>query len=212
MNSLFVSSLRSLWEAREPSITTQDFIEGIPLAAITVCPSVMKMSPLLAKGQRRLEDLKKGIVIKREESTEIAPLVTTGKKLTLLERLRAKSLHNSTLPPPPTKAELARKAALGRLDEVVAVLGILSTASSLGQQRVSFTLPTIVGKLKDSLKNPISKEEAETCVRLLAEIVPEWFKLAKLGRGKMEALVVDREGKVADEEIRERVRRAGMLG
>ncbi len=79
---------------------------------------------------------------------------------------------------------------------------------------MSFTLPTIVGKLKDSLKNPISKEEAETCVRLLAaEIAPEWFKLAKLGRGKMEALVVDREGKVADAEISERVRRAsGMLG
>jgi len=53
----------------------------------------------------------------------------------------------------------------------------------------------------------MSKEEGATCVRLLAsEIAPEWVKIVKMG--KVEALVVNRDEKPSEEEIRERARRA----
>jgi hypothetical protein len=96
---------------------------------------------------------------------------------------------------------------LQRVEEVAGVLSILSTSSSVGQQRISFTLPTVLGKLRDSFKTPMSKEEGATCVSLLAsEIAPEWVRIVKMG--KMEALVVMRDEKPGEEDIRERVRRA----
>lgn len=207
LNEIFVQGLEAAWE-KDSDLPHQEFVENLPLEPITTCPSLLKMSPLLAKGQRRLEDLKAGVIVKKETAKERTPETFDGRKLTLLERLRAKQFHQSTLPPPPSKAELARKAALQRIDEVVAVMTILSTSSSIGQQRISFTVPTVLGKLRDSFKTPMSKEEGATCVRLLAsEIAPEWVKIVKMG--KVEALVVNRDEKPREEEIRERVKRAG---
>jgi hypothetical protein len=207
LNEIFVQGLVAAWEEKYSDLPLQEFVENLPLEPITTCPSLVKMSPLLAKGQRRLEDLKAGIIIKKEAAKEKTPETSDGRKLTLLERLRVKQLHQSTLPPPPSKVELARKAALQRIDEVVAVLTILSTASSIGQQRISFTLPTVLGKLRDSFKTPMSKEEGAICVRLLtSEIAPEWVKIVKMG--KVEALVVNRDEKPREKEIRERVKRA----
>jgi hypothetical protein len=209
LNEIFIRGLETSWEEKDPNLPLQEFVESLPLEPITTCPSLVKMSPLLAKGQRRLEDLKAGIIVK-ETAKEKTPETSDGRKLTLLERLRAKQLHQSTLPPPLSKAELARKAALQRIDEVVAVLTILSTSSSIGQQRISFTMPTVLGKLRDSFKTPMSKEEGATCVRLLAsEIAPEWAKIVKIG--KVEALVVNRDEKPGEADIRERVRRAGGI-
>jgi DNA replication factor Cdt1 C-terminal domain len=207
LNEIFVRGLGEAWEEKDSDISLKRFIETLPMEPITTCPSLIKMSPLLAKGQRRLEDLKAGILVKKEAAKEKIPQSSDGKKLTLLERLRAKQLHQSTLPPPPSKAEIARKAALQRVEEVVGVLSILSTSSSIGQQRISFTLPTVLGKLRDSFQTPMSKEEGATCVRLLAsEIAPEWVKIVKMG--KIEALVVNRDEKPGEEDIKERVRRA----
>ena len=207
LNEIFVRGLERAWEEKDADISVQNFLESLPLEPITTCPSLIKMSPLLAKGQRRLEDLKAGITSKKEAAKEKTPETSDGRKLTLLERLRAKQLHQSTLPPPPSKADIARKAALQRIEEVVGVLSILSTSSSIGQQRISFTLPTVLGKLRDSFKTPMSKEEGATCVRLLAsEIAPGWVKIVKMG--KVEALVVNRDEKPGEEDIRERVRRA----
>jgi hypothetical protein len=207
LNEIFVRGLEDAWEEKDPDISIQNFVQNLPLLPITTCSSLVKMSPLLAKGQRRLEDLKAGIIVKKEAGNEKTPEMIDGRKLTLLERLRAKQLQQSTLPPPPSRAEIARKAALQRVEEVVGVLSILSTSSSIGQQRISFTLPTVLGKLRDSFKTPMSKEEGATCVRLLAsEIAPDWVKIVKMG--KVEALVVNRDEKPGEEDIREHVRRA----
>ena len=210
LNEIFVRGLKALWEEKaETKISSNDFIESLPIEPITTCPSLLKMSPLLAKGQRRLEEMKAGIMVKKE--AKVAETITTnGAKPTLLERLRAKQLHQSTLPPPPSKAELARKQALQRVEEVVSVLTILSTSSSVGQQRISFTLPTVLGKLRDSFKTPMSKEEGTTCVRLLAaEIAPEWVKIVKMG--KVEALVVNRDERPRESDIKDRVRLAAGI-
>jgi hypothetical protein len=169
------------------------------------------MSPLLAKGQRRLEDLKAGIILKtqaeKEKDSTLQESNENGRKSTLLERLKAKELRQSTLPAPPSKAELSRNAALHRLEEVVSVLSLLTTSTSVGQQRASFTMPTILGKLRDSFKTPISKEEGETCVRLLASgIAPEWLRVVRMG--KVDAIVVNRDNRPSDLDIKERVKRA----
>ncbi|KAE9378564.1 hypothetical protein N431DRAFT_435630 [Stipitochalara longipes BDJ] len=218
LNEIFAQELEEQWRdidrelevqclEKDADILIQQFIESLPLEPITTCPSLMKMSPLMAKGQRRLEQLKAGIIVKKEVAKTNVPNTLDGTKPTLLDRLRAKQLHQSTLAPPPSKADVARKAALQRIEEVAGVLSILSTSSSMGQQRISFTLPTVLGKLRDSFKTPMSKEEGATCVRLLAsEIAPEWVKIVKMG--KMEALVVNRDEKPGEEDIRERVRRA----
>lgn len=212
LNEIFVKGLKKSWEDREGMDTeVAEFIGGLPMEPITMCSSVLNMSPLLAKGQRRLEDLRAGITIKKEEEKKKAQeaeiVYKSGAKPSLLDRLRAKQQLQSSLPPPPSKAELARKAALQRIDEVAAVLTHLSTSSSVGQQRISFTLPALLGKLRDSFKTPMSKEEGETCVRLLAsEIAPEWVQIVKMG--KVDALVVNRDERLGETDLQERVKRA----
>ncbi|KAI9740861.1 MAG: hypothetical protein M1818_004466 [Claussenomyces sp. TS43310] len=213
LNDAFARNLTNLWESQSmkaPSLTA--FMSHLPMAPITTCSSLTKMSPLLAKGQRRLEDMRAGLAQRKDEALQAksapAPTSPTGdRKLSLLERLRAKQLHQSTLPAPPSKLELDRRAALHRVDEVVSVLGLLSTSTSLGQQRISFTLPTVLGRLKDSFRTPISRDEGEVCLRLLAgEIAPEWLRLVKMG--KTDAIVIDRDARPCDLDIQERVRRA----
>jgi hypothetical protein len=213
LNDAFASNLRRLWKEHQSieSASTTKFVQDLPLETISICSSLTKMSPLLAKGQRRLEDLKAGIILKKQaEKEKVTTLQVTdenGRKSTLLERLKAKELRQSTLPAPPSKIELSRNAALYRLEEVVSVLSLLTTSTSVGQQRVSFTLPTVLGKLKDSFKTPMSKEEGETCVRLLAsDIAPEWLKVVRMG--KVDAIVVNRDNRPSDLDIKERVQRA----
>ncbi|TAQ90949.1 hypothetical protein B7494_g681 [Chlorociboria aeruginascens] len=208
LNEIFIRGLKGAWEGRVRDVDVKRFIANLPMEGITTCSSLTKMSPLLAKGQRRLEEMRAGITVKETAKVLVVePSNGTGAKLTLLERLRAKQLQQANMPPPLSKAELARKAALQRIEEVVAVFSILSTSSSVGQQRISFTLPTVLGKLRDSFKTPMSKEEGDTCVRLLAsEIAPEWVKMVKMG--KVEAIVFNRDERPGEKDIKERVRRA----
>jgi hypothetical protein len=213
LNDTFASNLRSLWEEHQgiKGASTITFVQNLPLETISICSSLAKMSPLLAKGQRRLEDLRAGIILKKQvEKEKVTTLQSTdenGRKPTLLERLKAKELRQSTLPAPPSKAELSRNAAMHRLEEVVSVLSLLTTSTSIGQQRVSFALPTVLGKLRDSFKTPMSKEEGETCVRLLAsDIAPEWLKVVRVG--KVDAIVVNRDNRPSDLDIRKRVNHA----
>lgn len=213
LNDIYIRGLIKSWEGRKLMDTeVKDFIESLPLEPITTCSSLIKMSPLLAKGQRRLEDMRAGMIIRKEEAAAAKQKLALVEKSnvtkpTLLERLRAKQLEQAGKAPPPTKAEISRRQALQRIAEVVSVLSILSTSTSVGQARISFTMPTVLGKLKDSFKNPMSKEEGDCCVRLLAsEIAPEWVRIVKMG--KVEALAVNREERPTDLEIEERVRRA----
>jgi hypothetical protein len=209
LNEAFSRGVVKRWETKGDGITTQEFMEALPLAETTPCSSLLKMSAVLAKGQRRLEDMKAGIAIKKDVKKEQSVLKGASgpveKKPTLLERIRAKQLRQSLLPQAPSKADLERRAALHRMEEVVSVLSILSTSGSAGQQRVSFTVPTLLGKLRDSFKNPVSKDEGYACVKLLAsDIAPEWVQVVKMG--KSEALVFDREKKPGELDIKERIK------
>ena len=196
----YVAALIRAWNARDPDLDGPGFVESLSLEPIVRASAVsLHMSPLLAKGQRRLESIR---------ATMAAPKATPERReegSTLLERLRAKELRQLTLRPPPSPRQIARRAALDRVEAIAAVITVLSTSGSTGQQRVSFTLPTVLERLKDTLKT--SKIEGENCISVMSkEIAPDWVKMVKIG--KTQAVVVDRDARLSDSEMRDRVRKA----
>lgn len=232
LHTLFTDNLEQQWQkyltSSTSSVSVGAFIATLPLLPITACDSLSKLAPLLAKGQRRLEDLKAG-AIKAQKSSSVwdpsgardvpkpRPKLAASRSDSLLSRIRAKESIQSALPPPPSPAVLARKMALQRLEEVVPVLELLTAGAATGcsehlavfekpkqqMQVQSFTMPTLVQHLQMSLRNPISKEDAVRCVRLLAEMVPEWVGLLELV--KCVGVTVRRGKAVGREEIRSRV-------
>ncbi|KAI8625755.1 hypothetical protein F5Y19DRAFT_243329 [Xylariaceae sp. FL1651] len=222
LNTLFRVNLSVLWSqfvadgTTETSTITSAFLATLPKAPVALCESVAKASPILLKGQQRLEDLKHGIAIKRQEkatfkSSALSTTDTTmtnadGTKMSLLDRIRFKSLQKSTLPAGLSPAQLERRAALQRVEEVSALIGMLSRATSEGGMggRVSFTMAVLLEKLKDSFRMGISKEEGAVCIRLLAsEVAPEWVRVVTLsGR---ENVVVETACQVNKPEVARRV-------
>lgn len=210
------------------------FISQLPLASITLCPSIRKISPLLAKGQRRLEDLKAGAIRAQQKNSSSPPIqpcpngspqktpataaATTTRNDSLLSRIRAKQqLHQSTLSlssdTETHQASILRKSALQRLQEIIPVLEILTTTTTTSApfstsrcnsnsnsnstsnshsepslqtgscRTYSYTMPSIVQHLQTSLRNPIAKDDAVRCVRLLAsEVAPEWVRVREVGK------------------------------
>lgn len=232
LHTLFTNNLEQQWQkyltSNASSASVETFIATLPFLPITACDSLSKLAPLLAKGQRRLEDLKAG-AIKAQKSSSVSdpsiardvsnprPKLAASRSDSLLSRIRAKELIQSALPPTPLPAVLARKSALQRIEEVVPVLELLTAGPAAGcserlasfekpkqqMQVQSFTMPTLVQHLQMSLRNPISKEDAVRCVRLLAEMVPEWVGLLELG--KCVGVMVRRDKAVGREEIGRRV-------
>ena len=43
-------------------------------------------------------------------------------------------------------------------------------------------MPTLVQHLQMSLRNPIGKEEVVRCVKMMADVAPEWVGLKEVGR------------------------------
>lgn len=210
---IFTANLEMQWKRyvtnNSPSPSTLAFISLLPLLPITPCPSISKISPLLSKGQRRLEDLKAGPVkaqlLSQLRSTSVLPTsaispTTNTRNDSLLSRIRAKQLHQSTLPSPPSAATIQRKSALHRLEEIAPVIELLTLSTgrspssrpsdatcSTGQMRergtYSCTMSTLVQNLQMSLKNPIAKEDAVRCVKLLAkEVAPRWVRIKEVGK------------------------------
>ncbi len=67
-------------------------------------------------------------------------------------------------------------------EEHIAVLGPTT-------RKISMLLPTLIQHLQNSLRNPISKEEAERSIRVLAnDIAPDWIRVVKMG--KMAVVVI----------------------
>lgn len=225
LNDQFESNIHHFWQ---PQFSTDipTFITTLPLAPITVCASLSKISPLLAKGQTRLTDLKAGAIraqlsasslLKQTTLTPFTrPKAVQSRSSSLLSRIQAKELHQTTLPLPPSPETVARGNALQRLEEVIPVLEILTTSGSrsghngaleeaVGNRLFSFTMPTVVQHLQMSLRNPISRDEAERCVGLLAgEIAPGWIGVREVG--KVKGVTVRSVKGFGREEMRERIR------
>ena len=235
LNAVFDKEIRQQWMTCGTRASAQSagvFITSLPLLPITTCSSLAKLTPLLAKGQRRLEDLKAGAIRAQKSSSfpkpsaandnsPKRPKLANSRSDSLLSRIRAKETIQSTLPPPPTAAMLERKSALHRLEEVVPVLELLTSGTinraqqhgrplgnpQLQTQTQSFTMPTLTQYLQMSLRNPISKDDAVRCIRILAELAPEWVGVREVGN--CVGVTVRRGSAVGREEMDSRVR--GML-
>ena len=227
LNTTFFRALSCLWRTHaSPDIPS--FLAQIHRVPIQPCASLHKISPLLAKGQRRLEDLKAGAIkaqLTNQKPTASAPpkpqarpKAPSNRSSSLLERIRAKELHQSTLPTGPSPESIARRNALQRLEEIIPVLEILSSSGSRGdgieEMRIggagkvfSFTMPTVIQHLQMSLRNPISKDEAVRCVGLLAEeLAPGWIGVREIG--KLKGVTVRGTSGVGREQMRRRVAEA----
>ncbi|KAK3951170.1 hypothetical protein QBC32DRAFT_344671 [Pseudoneurospora amorphoporcata] len=190
LNMDFESNLRALWHSRRPGQVASLFLSTLPQAPIKSCASAIKAASLLNKNQRILEELKNGVVRKQQLEQEKkqqlitppAPLKPDGTKLSLLDRIRLKENQAALAAlTGPSAAELQRRAALQRAEDVASVIGMLCTATG-AQARMAFTMSALLVKLKDSLRTPISQEDAAGCVRLLAsEVAPQWLRIVTVG-------------------------------
>ncbi|KAL8755957.1 MAG: hypothetical protein Q9199_003275 [Rusavskia elegans] len=229
LNQVFIDNLLDTWKAYKTShqapAAEVDFINSLPLTPIIPCASAATLAPLVAKGQRRLEDLKAGAIkaqarsahIKSPDKENVPPQAidptikqkeTSTRKTNLLDRIKAKqeahllSAANST---PLTPEQVLRQRAFRRLEEIIPVLDLLGSSGSSAIK--SFTMPTIVQHLQMSLRNPIEKEEAVRAVRLLAEeVAPGWVGVREIG--KLVGVTIRRSGVVGGrEEVKRIVKR-----
>jgi hypothetical protein len=129
--------------------------------------------------------------------------------LGLIERIRQKEIYKSTLPTPPTKAELERMAALQRAEELLGIVDLLAAGKGAGL-RVSFPLPALVKSVQSSIKSPLSKEEIESCLNVLAQdIAGGYIKIMAVGI--LKCVVVNKAYKPWPEEVRERLVENGVV-
>ncbi|KAK7965244.1 hypothetical protein PG996_000402 [Apiospora saccharicola] len=216
LNQDYHDKMEQLWcrFSAKGDTDTVRFTNSLPKAPVTICDSVAKAAPVLAKGQKRLEELKQGLAQKKQEK-ETKPLLAAaaantltnpdGSKMSLLDRIRHKQLAKASLPADLSPAELERRAALHRVAEVTSLLGMLSRSSAGGSQgRISFTMPAVLEKLKDSFRMGISREEGAVCIRILAqEVAPEWIRVVTIG--DRENVVIEASRQLSKAEAERRV-------
>ena len=217
LNARFESAMHKTW-TRWLNLTPKEnrdaaiFIHQLPLAEIRKDESVEKAAPMFVRGQQRLANLKASQATAKSEPNAVSEIAAEHKTsqaiqnrgTSLLDRILAKQALTASLPSGPTKEQLERKAALHRVEDIARVLELLAG----GRPRCSFSMQAMVQQLKQSLRNPISKEEVERCLGLMVkEITPEFVNLVQ--SGTVTGVVVTKAGKVGLEELRLRVQRAG---
>jgi hypothetical protein len=179
------------------------FLSHLPLAEVTTCESLTALAPAQEKGRKRLREFKESVQHGRAQKktrqyagkenepslppsqqaqpaqariTEFAAV----RKTNLLDRILAKQEAAQCGPAAPTPAELQRRAALQRSEEVLGVLSLL--CASRPGMRVSFSTATVLQQLQGSIRSPISKEEAMKCIEVLAnEVAPGHVSLVRMG-------------------------------
>jgi hypothetical protein len=186
------------------SSTIIKFIAQLPHAEITLCSSAAAVAPLREKGRKRLREFQESAhhgrtQKKLRESTgkENSPVLThpqqaksaqvkitefaSVRKSNLLDRILAKQAAIASGPTPESPAELQRKAALHRAEDVLGVLGLLAASKGSGS-RVSFSMAALLQSIQGSLRMPLSKEEVMKCVEVLAnEVTPGYLSVVRMG-------------------------------
>lgn len=229
LNASFSAALERSWrqwqEARtNPEDAGEDaaaFTAQLPLAPLTLHPSAEKAGSLFARGAQRLADIKGASQQHQTADVSAAlpatpsqpqapttPAAVASRGSSLLDRILAKQALTSTSPSGPTKADLELRAALHRSEDIARVLNLLAGTKA----RATFSLPVVVQHLQQSLRSPISKEEAERCLDVLAEEVAPGFVRVVVS-GSVKGVVITKAASVGAGVLRERVERAiGGLG
>nr|POE56395.1 hypothetical protein CFP56_50939 [Quercus suber] len=216
LNASFEDALQVRWmkwqaNAEASQRDAAAFLNHLPLTEITKNASATKAAPLLARGQQHLAAIKAA-----QSSAQTAAAATSSPSLTadqkttdavhargstLLDRILTKqALAAAEIPVGPTRAQLERRAALQRVEDVARVLDILLAA----KPRASFSLPVMVQNIQQSLRHPLAREDVERCLRLMAaEVTPGFVNVVQ--SGNVSAVVLCRARKVSLDEIRVRV-------
>lgn len=211
----FEQTLDLLWEKTLDSVPNGDeeqdqvavhFVETLGVSPVHEC-----LTPFTAfrKGQQRLQDLKGGVIrmktqkfhadaVNGNDNAPKALEATTNRRKGLLDRIKTKELRQSKLPPPPSKEMLLRRAAVERMEDVVAVLASLRPVGYVGSgiramlaaQRKPFQIPVIVQHVQDSVRNPISQQEVEICIELTArvDVAGHWVNFVPVNKIQMVVL------------------------
>ena len=221
LNAAFETALRSAWTDYSIStpqnlLTARAFIRQLPQIDLLQHGSTQNASSLLpSRGQQRLADLKAGQAASKAEEEVASPQTTTAslarstagvtnRSTSLLDRILAKQAASANLPSGPTRAELERKSALHRIEDVARVLEMLAA----GQPRASFSLSALVQTLQQSLRTPITGEEADRCLGIMArEIMPSFVRVVR--SGGVSGVVVTRAGKIGFAYLKEKLAGAG---
>lgn len=218
LTASFEAALVQVWqswcaETAKELQTGRAFIRQLSLGEISKYEAAEKAASLFSRGQQRLTDLKNSQATAKAEVEKERAAVKTEEKSTaavqnrgasLLDRVLAKQAHAASLPSGPTKTELERKSALHRVEDVARVLELLAA----GKPRVSFSMPTVTQQLQQSLRNPISREEVERCLDIMAaEIMPTFVQM--IASGTVKGVVVTKAGKIGFADLKERLANAG---
>lgn len=193
---------QALLESFLDDTSMSKFLAQLPLADIETCASLNAIAPLQEKGRKRMREFKESVqhgrtqkkrqVSGKENDPTISqttpaqpaqPKITefaAVRKTNLLDRILAKQEAAKSGPAAPTPAELQRKAALQRSEEVLGVLSLL--CANRPGMRVSFSTTTILQQLRGSIRSPISKEEAMKCIEVIAkEVAPGYVSMVNMG-------------------------------
>jgi hypothetical protein len=218
LNAAFETSLRTAWtdfsiSTPEKLLTARAFIRQLPLIEMSQSESAQNASPLFSRGHQRLADLKASqAASKAEEVSTQTPVTSLAKdtagvqnrNTSLLDRILAKQAATANLPAGLTRSELERKSALHRVEDVARVLDMLAA----GQPRASFSMSALLQHLQQSLRTPITREEVERCLGIMAgEIMPSFVRV--IASGGMSGVVVTRGGKIGFADLKERLANAG---
>ncbi|KAK5114562.1 hypothetical protein LTR85_010139 [Meristemomyces frigidus] len=220
LSQAFDDALQQRWNEREkgadPGNGHEDataFMTQLPLAPITVHRSAEKAAPLFARGAQRLADIKSSQQAASQQSSATPSTCTTTSSETtsavasrgtsLLDRILAKQHLTASMPSGPTKADLERRAALHRCEDIARVLSLLAGAKT----RASFSLPVVVQHLQQSLRNPITREEVERCLEVMATDVTPGF-VSVVSSGGVKGVVIAKAQSIGVTALRERVEMA----
>ncbi|KAK6526331.1 hypothetical protein TWF694_004929 [Orbilia ellipsospora] len=170
---------------------------------VTPSKPIKTIQPL-SKGQRRLLDLKSFTLTKqtslspspvKKQENILSPSNSpslSSRNSSLLERIRAKAQAAKSAAPPPPPEVQKRRTALQWLEAIIPILLQLTTPAStdiLGKNKktkltvpstTSYPMSTIVQNVKTSLQKPISRQEVEASLRVLAdEVASEFVKIVE---------------------------------
>ena len=209
---LFHKRLTALWKQWTSSSTNahsdvDGFLSQLPTVNIITSQVAPSNSTHLNKGSERLQDLKTAALAGRAAQTSARkPVVEASAKsaaavasrgASLLDRILAKQTTNANKASGPDPAQLARLSAIDRIADIVEVLDVLSN----GRARASFSTKVLLSHLQNSLRNPISAEEGEKCLEIMAkEVATSFVKIVRAG--SVDAVVITRGGKPRPDELR----------
>jgi hypothetical protein len=204
-----LATLWNQWVSSSPTARSNldAFLSQLPTVNIITSQVAPSTNAHLTKGSERLQVIKAAALAGRAaqvnsrnplvQSSEKSAAAVASRGASLLDRISAKQAANANKASGPDAAHLARLSAIDRIADIVEVLDVLSN----GRARASFSTKVLLSHLQNSLRSPISADEGQKCLEVMAqEVTPGFVKIIRAG--SVDAVVITRGGKPRPEELR----------